>query len=401
MSRSTTNGHFDEHRGADIGKDGESESDLLQTGLKAIDAELRKLAAIEEPVCCREIGAVIDAAIEYGVPVYNGGSHVGCAELYLHCARGIVETVSPRKVTPGGDTFLSMAREACQTAEDNLPAQANAVAWHLRELFDKFHVFRGIETVDWLCDQLLAGGTAAGHAGVSAVLSTAIAHGNVLYQAEQLPACAILHVHTARAVLKLIDIADSPADAVFVRQTRSLLVPLLRQGDKVTRENATELAWQFYKAFLKIVNLEGSGHAGFISYRREGGFDVAQSIHSRLLLRGVSTFLDVASLDSGRFSDQLLSEIEQSPNFVVILTPGCLSRCHDPHDWVRREIVHAINYQRTIIPLLAPDFEFPAAEELPRELQPLHVYQGVRISREYFDATIDKLIRYMHVEAQP
>src|SRR5262249_31290264 len=83
----------------------------------------------------------------------------------------------------------------------------------------------------------------------------------------------------------------------------------------------------------------------FVSYRRKRGAVVARAIVERLKSEGVRAFMDVNSLDSGPYSEQLLAYIEETPNFVVILTRGSLERCEDEEDWLRREIAHAITKQ--------------------------------------------------------
>jgi hypothetical protein len=69
------------------------------------------------------------------------------------------------------------------------------------------------------------------------------------------------------------------------------------------------------------------GYDLFISYRREGGGDLAHLLRIALERRGSRVFLDVRELRAGPFDVALLRHIESTPNFVVLLTPGCLDRC--------------------------------------------------------------------------
>ena len=80
----------------------------------------------------------------------------------------------------------------------------------------------------------------------------------------------------------------------------------------------------------------------FISYRREGGAEMADSIYQRLQNAGYSVFLDLEQLKSGKFNEQLLSVIDSCTDFIVVLPPNALDRCSDVDDWVRREVEHAI-----------------------------------------------------------
>jgi hypothetical protein len=67
----------------------------------------------------------------------------------------------------------------------------------------------------------------------------------------------------------------------------------------------------------------------FISYRRDGGAELARLVSEILPRRGYRVFMDVESLRSGPFNTALLSEIESASEVVVILTPGSLDRCRN------------------------------------------------------------------------
>jgi hypothetical protein len=128
----------------------------------------------------------------------------------------------------------------------------------------------------------------------------------------------------------------------------------------------------------------------FISYRRDGGSAEARLIRSALTDRGLNVFLDVTGLKQGHFDLTLLSRIAQARVFVLVLSPHSLERCTDEQDWLRREIAHAIQTGRNIIPVILPGFEFP--RELPIDIQDLPRYQAVLYSHAFFEATITKLL---------
>ena len=86
----------------------------------------------------------------------------------------------------------------------------------------------------------------------------------------------------------------------------------------------------------------------FISYRRENGFFMAQVIHDKLLEKGISSFLDLEELRSGKFNEKLYEAIDNSDNFILILPKGSLDRCTSSEDWVRKEILEAIANKKTI-----------------------------------------------------
>ena len=135
----------------------------------------------------------------------------------------------------------------------------------------------------------------------------------------------------------------------------------------------------------------------FISYRREDGFLMAQVIHDSLKQKGISCFMDLEELQAGRFNEKILSAIEEAPNFILILPPGALDRCTDEEDWVRIEILKAVETQKTIIPVMLSGFTWPDehASGLPQQISSLRYQQSVSMTHEYLHAMIDKIISYM------
>jgi formylglycine-generating enzyme required for sulfatase activity len=135
----------------------------------------------------------------------------------------------------------------------------------------------------------------------------------------------------------------------------------------------------------------------FISYRREGGSELARLVRASLLERGYledEVFMDVEDLRSGPFNTALFKEIQYSTDFVVILTPGCLERCVNENDWLRLEIACAIKLKKNIVPIRHRSFVEPAAP-LPPDLKGLLQFQGVESSHEYFSASMDKLVKLL------
>ena len=138
----------------------------------------------------------------------------------------------------------------------------------------------------------------------------------------------------------------------------------------------------------------GSGTA-FISYRRDGGAEIARLICSELKSRGWHVFLDVDDLRSNHFDDRLLLEIQDSANFILILSPGSLDRCCDPKDWLKREIAHAMRSRKNVVPVLKSGFIFPPEESLPEDIRELQRHNGVDYSHVYFKSVIDKIESFM------
>ncbi|NIQ01494.1 MAG: TIR domain-containing protein [Nitrospinaceae bacterium] len=150
------------------------------------------------------------------------------------------------------------------------------------------------------------------------------------------------------------------------------------------------------KGGIKVLRSKASGRKStFISYRRETGSIMARIVQSELKKRGHFSFLDVDDLGPKQFGERLLREIESVPNFVLVLSPGSLDRCVDQEDWLRREISHAIQTKRHIVPLMVDEFQYPPKEKIPDDLEELLHHNGVTYSHEYFAATFDKLADFL------
>lgn len=128
----------------------------------------------------------------------------------------------------------------------------------------------------------------------------------------------------------------------------------------------------------------------FISYRRDGGFATARLLYEHLKSVGLTPFFDLEELRSGQFNVKLYDAIDESANFVLVLPPKALDRCTAENDWLRLEIEHAIAKEKNIVPVMLEGFEWSSA--VPASLGKLHTYNAVQLSRDYFDASISKLL---------
>ena len=128
----------------------------------------------------------------------------------------------------------------------------------------------------------------------------------------------------------------------------------------------------------------------FISYRRDGGYELARLLYTSFKEAGLNPFFDVEELRSGPFDEKLYTYIEESENFVLVCSPGCLDRCSNEGDWVKLEIEKAINSKKNIVPVMMKNFVFP--DSLPEEIEPLRMFNGASINQEYFNASIEKII---------
>ncbi|HCK65669.1 MAG TPA: hypothetical protein DHW49_05340 [Anaerolineae bacterium] len=131
----------------------------------------------------------------------------------------------------------------------------------------------------------------------------------------------------------------------------------------------------------------------FISYRRTN-FWTALAVYQNLHANGFDVFFDYKSIPSGDFAQVITENVISRAHFVLILSPSALERCHEPNDWLRREIETAMDYQRNIIPLMIEGFDFGSkatVKALTGKLMGLGNYNAISIPAEYFDDAMNKL----------
>jgi CHASE2 domain-containing sensor protein len=134
-------------------------------------------------------------------------------------------------------------------------------------------------------------------------------------------------------------------------------------------------------------------YIAFISYRTEEDGSTALLIKKSLAEHGLKVFLDVHSLHTGKFDEQLLNEIDSATFFILLLSPNSLARCVNPDDWVLRELNHALAKKKTIIPVLKSGFRFDAKESVPDlpQIAELAKFHGVTFATKDFDGFINQL----------
>ncbi len=130
----------------------------------------------------------------------------------------------------------------------------------------------------------------------------------------------------------------------------------------------------------------------FISYRRSVSSFIARAIFNDLVHHQYDVFMDVESIDAGTFGTIILNQIAARAHFLVILTPGSVERFMEPEDWLRREIEHAIDLNRNIIPVLVNGFSFEDyATYFTGKLADLPRYNAITLYHEYFPEAMARL----------
>lgn len=130
----------------------------------------------------------------------------------------------------------------------------------------------------------------------------------------------------------------------------------------------------------------------FLSYRRSVTRYLALLIFQTLRARGYDVFWDIEGIGSGHFDTIILSQIEAREHFVVLLAHGTLDRCDEPGDWLRREIEHAIQAERNLVPVLVDGFTLDVASQyLTGGMSTLPRYNATNLYFDFFEAGIDRL----------
>ena len=131
----------------------------------------------------------------------------------------------------------------------------------------------------------------------------------------------------------------------------------------------------------------------FISYRREGGLDLARQLAQQLERLGVSCFFDLEEIQTGKFNEKIYEAIDNSRYFIFILSPRSLDRCANDGDWVRRELEHACSRGLLPIPVLWKGDSPSFPENLPETLRGISDVQVSFIDHDTaFRATVKQLI---------
>jgi hypothetical protein len=147
-----------------------------------------------------------------------------------------------------------------------------------------------------------------------------------------------------------------------------------------------------------------SARTVFLSHRRDGiGKHFARSLELSVTPKGYDVFLDVETIEAGKWETQILAEVGKRAHFVLILTPGCFDRCSDPKDWVRREFERALETGRNIVLISEQTTDLTELRKnSPEVMHKAFDYQSHRIHDTSFDKDIEILLeKYIHPSKAP
>lgn len=127
----------------------------------------------------------------------------------------------------------------------------------------------------------------------------------------------------------------------------------------------------------------------FISYRREGGNIYAKAVCDALQNCGYTVFYDFDSIHGDYFDSKIMAAIEECNDFILILSDNALDKCINDADLLRLEIRYALKCNKNIIPVILPEFAFPAT--IPNDIKEIEKIGRVLFSIPYFNAVIDTI----------
>ncbi|CAG9800355.1 unnamed protein product [Chironomus riparius] len=140
----------------------------------------------------------------------------------------------------------------------------------------------------------------------------------------------------------------------------------------------------------------------FISYRRQGGSDLASLIFIYLKGKKHRVFFDVQTLRAGKFADKLKNSIQQSKNFILLLTNDALNRCKDEGDWIAIEIEMALKSNCNIIPITR-DFDNSAFDDnnLPDNIKQIKEFNQIHWHHDTQNSCLKRISEYMENRDDP
>ena len=130
----------------------------------------------------------------------------------------------------------------------------------------------------------------------------------------------------------------------------------------------------------------------FLSYRRKDAEAFAYILYKDLQKDGYSIFYDHKTLGRGDFFKNIETSIQQSTDFVIILSASSFSsNVYDEKDVYRFEIETALKYNKNIVGIALESFSgFP--DKLPNSIESIRTINYVQCVICYYEAMYDRLV---------
>lgn len=150
----------------------------------------------------------------------------------------------------------------------------------------------------------------------------------------------------------------------------------------------------------------------FLSYRRDDTAGRAGRLFDSLVQRlgAGSVFQDVASISPGvDFESAVKNSLARTDASIVVIGsewttstgPDGVRRLDLDDDYVRQEVVAALDSGRPVVPVLVGESRMPEAHELPADLRPLLKRQAFSVRDVAWSDDVDGLVRRLRGEVAP
>jgi hypothetical protein len=149
----------------------------------------------------------------------------------------------------------------------------------------------------------------------------------------------------------------------------------------------------------------------FISYRRRDSSGFARAIYNELReqLGPDNIFMDVDTMEPGiDFVEAIEEAVGRCDILLALIGPQWLNggdetshRLDAENDYVRTEIVTALERDIRVIPVLVEGATMPLPDNLPEKLVPLTRRHAVEIRHSHFDADVAGLISFLVEQIKP
>jgi TIR domain len=141
----------------------------------------------------------------------------------------------------------------------------------------------------------------------------------------------------------------------------------------------------------------------FINYRREDTAPYAGRLYDRLIAHfgEDQVFIDIDRIQPGEdFVEAINRKVSTCDIAIVAIGPNWLRatdasgkrRLDDEEDFVRMEIVAALQREIRVIPVLVGGAQMPGRHDLPEALKPLSRRNAIELSETRFHADVNRLI---------
>lgn len=145
-----------------------------------------------------------------------------------------------------------------------------------------------------------------------------------------------------------------------------------------------------------------------MSYRRDDAASEAGRLSDalRAQLGDDAVFMDVSSIAVGsRWPDDLRDALDGADTVVLVVGPQWLRaadewgrrRIDRDEDWVRREVVYALEHDKHLVPVLVDGAQMPPKWALPDALRTLPDRQCIEIRRDVWDHDVKLLLAQIPV----